>query len=88
MQALGGTLSEGSTDQGRLATPAKQKLSWGEKRDLRRKRRKMFEEVMGWILVPALLYIGYLIFSAVGGIPKELTDFAAEVFATVTGGKL
>ena len=70
------------------AAPARQKLSWGEKRDRRRRRRKVFEEVLGWILVPALIYIAYLIFQAVGGIPKELQDFAAEVFNTVTGGRL
>jgi hypothetical protein len=69
-----------------VAAPTRQKLGWGEKRDKRRKRRKMFEEVLGWILVPALLYAAYLAFQAVGGIPKELTDFAAEVFATLTGG--
>ncbi|MCU0885158.1 MAG: hypothetical protein MUC44_09445 [Beijerinckiaceae bacterium] len=75
-------------NEGQTTAPAKQKLSWGEKRDRRRRRRKIFEEVLGWILVPALIYIAYLIFQAVGGIPKELQDFAVEVFNTVTGGRL
>ena len=73
-------------NQPQTTAPAKQKLTWGEKRD--RRRRKVFEEVLGWILVPALIYIAYLIFQAVGGIPKELQDFAVEVFNTVTGGRL
>ncbi|MGL4440999.1 MAG: hypothetical protein ACRCUE_17195 [Bosea sp. (in: a-proteobacteria)] len=81
-------MSQDAAEQGQVAAPIKQKLSWGEKRDRRRKRRKVFEEVLGWILVPALIYVAYLIFNAVGGIPKELSEFAAEVFATVTGGRL
>jgi hypothetical protein len=80
-------LSQGSAEEGHVAAPVKQKLNWGEKRDRRRQRRKVFEEVLGWILVPALLYVAYLVFNAVGGIPKELSDFAVEVFATVTGGR-
>jgi len=73
--------------EGKAAVPAKEKLSWGEKRDRRRRRRKVFEEVLGWILVPAIIYIGFLIFQAVGGIPRELQDFAAEVFSTLTGSR-
>jgi hypothetical protein len=65
----------------------KPKLSWGEKRDRRRRRRKVFEEVLGWLLVPALLYGAYLIFQAVGGIPKELQDFAKELFGVLTGSR-
>jgi hypothetical protein len=67
--------------------PAKPKLSWGEKRDRRRRRRKIFEEAMGWLLVPALLYGAYLLFQATGGIPKELQEFAMEVFAMLTGSR-
>lgn len=81
-------MSQEAAERGHVAAPTKQKLSWGEKRDRRRKRRKVFEEVLGWILVPALVYVAYLIFNAVGGIPKELTDFAAEVFAAVTSGRV
>lgn len=80
-------MAKNTAEQGHVAAPAKPRLSWGEKRDRRRKRRKVFEEVLGWIMVPALIYVVYLIFNAVGGIPKELTDFAAEVFAAITGGR-
>lgn len=80
-------LNQNTAEQGHVATPVKGKLSWVEKRNRRRKRRKVFEEVLGWILVPALVYVVYLIFNAIGGIPKELTDFAAEVFAAITGGR-
>ncbi|MCX7340088.1 MAG: hypothetical protein NT037_06125 [Hyphomicrobiales bacterium] len=65
----------------------KESLSWGEKRDRRRRRRKLFEEALGWILVPAMIYGGYLIVQSVGGIPKELQDFAVEVFNALTGAR-
>ncbi|RYE34821.1 MAG: hypothetical protein EOP23_03110 [Hyphomicrobiales bacterium] len=70
------------------ARPTKEKLGWFEKRDRRRRRRKIFEEVLGWILVPAFIYLIYLGFQAIGGIPKELTDFANELIAiAMKGGK-
>lgn len=71
------------------AAPApKEKLGWFEKRDRRRRRRKIFEEVLGWILVPAFIYLIYLGVQAVGGIPKELIDFANELIAlAMKGGK-
>ena len=70
------------------ARPPKQKLGWFEKRDRRRRRRKIFEEVLGWILVPAFIYLIYLGVQAVGGIPKELIDFANELIAmAMKGGK-
>ena len=68
--------------------PKKEKLGWFEKRDRRRRRRKLFEEVLGWILVPAFVYLIYLGIHAVGGIPKEAIDFANELIAmALKGGK-
>lgn len=69
------------------AVPArKEKLSWFEKRDRRRRRRKLFEEVLGWILVPAFIYLIYLGVKAIGGIPKELIDFGNELLSLVMKG--
>ncbi len=70
------------------APPRRQKLSWFEKRDRRRRRRKVFEEVLGWILVPAFIYGIYLAVKAVGGIPKELIDFGNELIGIVFKGGL
>jgi hypothetical protein len=81
------TLDKDAQGQAKTVVVVKEKLSWGEKRDRRRRRRKMFEEVLGWILVPTLISIGYLIFQAVGGVPKELQDFAREVFSTLMSGR-
>ncbi|CAM5214768.1 putative protein OS=Bosea thiooxidans OX=53254 GN=SAMN05660750_01627 PE=4 SV=1 [Bosea thiooxidans] len=70
------------------ARPPKEKLGWFEKRDRRRRRRKVFEEVLGWILVPAIIYLIYLCIQAVGGIPKEIIDFANEIITmAMKGGK-
>jgi hypothetical protein len=35
--------------------PPKAKLTWREKRWERRRKRRVFEEVLGWILVPVIL---------------------------------
>lgn len=62
------------------AAPApKEKLGWFEKRARRRRRRIVFEEVLGWILVPAFLYLLWLGYRAVGGVPKEIVDFGNEL---------
>ncbi|KPF72801.1 hypothetical protein IP69_02785 [Bosea sp. AAP35] len=70
----------------RAAARHKEKLSWFEKRDRRRRRRKIFEEVLGWILVPAFVYLIYLGVKAVGGIPKELIDFGNELIGILFKG--
>jgi hypothetical protein len=41
--------------QGARTLEAPAKLSWREKRYRRRRRRVWFEEILGWILVPAIL---------------------------------
>jgi Fe2+ transport system protein B len=64
----------------------KPKLGWLEKRDQRRRRRILFEEVLGWILVPAFIYLIYLAIKSVGGIPKELIDFGNELLGIVMKG--
>lgn len=64
----------------------RRKPGWLEKRDRRRRRRKVFEEVLGWILVPAFLYLIYIGVKAVGGIPKELIDFGNELVGIVLKG--
>ncbi len=66
--------------------PRRQKLGWLEKRDRRRKRRRMFEEILGWILVPAFIYGIYLAVRGVGGVPKELVDFGNELIGIVMKG--
>ncbi|MCV9939828.1 hypothetical protein OIU35_26035 [Boseaceae bacterium BT-24-1] len=61
------------------ASAPKEKLGWFEKRARRRRRRIVFEEVLGWILVPAFLYLLWLGYRAIGGVPKEIIDFGNEL---------
>lgn len=76
-------IEAGGTTMGR---PPKEKLSWFEKRDRRRRRRKLFEEILGWILVPAFIYLIYLGVKSIGGIPKEIIDFGNELIGIVMKG--
>jgi hypothetical protein len=64
---------------------ARPKLSWSEKRERRRKGRRRFEELVGWIIVPALIYVGYLIYQAVGGIPPEVSALVSDLVKAATG---
>lgn len=70
--------SEAAATAAAAAAP-KEKLGWFEKRARRRRRRIVFEEVLGWILVPAFLYLMWLGFQAIGGVPKEIIDFGHEL---------
>jgi len=79
-----GVLAHGT--EAEQATLPRRKLGWLEKRDRRRRRRKTFEEVLGWILVPAFLYLIYLGVKAIGGIPKELIDFGNELLGIMMKG--
>lgn len=51
-----------------VAAPAK--LSWRQQRQVRRRRRVWFEEIMGWILVPVIVIGSYwlveLVLNAMG----------------------
>ena len=55
------------------AGPVPEPLSWREKRWERRRKRKIAEEVLGWILVPLILLAGYgflkVILGALGTTP-------------------
>lgn len=68
------------------ARPAREKLGWLEKRARRRRRRVMFEEILGWILVPAFIYLIYLGVKAIGGVPKEIIDFGNELIGIMMKG--
>ncbi len=70
---------EGEVAAQAAARAPKEKLGWFEKRARRRRRRIIFEEVLGWIMVPAFLYLLYLGYRAVGGVPKEAMDFFQEL---------
>jgi hypothetical protein len=69
-------------EEGRLeaapAASAPAKISWREKRYRRRRRRVWFEEILGWILVPIILFGGYWLvmvsLDALGTSPSAIID--------------
>lgn len=70
-------IHEGALEASRtLDAPAK--LSWREKRYLRRRRRVWFEEILGWILVPVIIVGCYwlltILLNAVGTSPAAIME--------------
>jgi len=69
-------------EEGRLeaapAASAPAKISWREKRYRRRRRRVWLEEILGWILVPIILFGGYwliiVMLDALGTSPSAIID--------------
>ena len=62
--------------------PSPRKPTWREKRWQRRRRRKLFEEVLGWILVPIILVALY--WAVKGGLNAAGTSPSAVVQAVKT----
>jgi hypothetical protein len=56
---------------------------WFERRRERRRRRIIFEEIVGWLLVPFILYFLYLGYVALGGLPQPAKDVIKEVTSGV-----
>jgi hypothetical protein len=59
---------------------------WFEKRRERRKKRRLFEEVVAWIFVPALIYGCYLLYQASGGLPPAAFEFLGEMTSMALRG--
>ncbi|MGO4385991.1 hypothetical protein AB4Y85_00495 [Microvirga sp. 2YAF29] len=70
-------LHEGHLEPTRLVE-APAKLSWRDKREVRRRKRVWFEEILAWILVPVILFGCYWLatigLAAVGTSPEALLD--------------
>ncbi|WP_210483300.1 hypothetical protein [Microvirga antarctica] len=72
-------LHEGPLEASPTIAPAK--ASWREQRRNRRRRRVWFEEILGWILVPAILIGSYWVVEGVLGAVG--TSFSA-IFSGLT----
>ncbi|MXQ11097.1 hypothetical protein [Microvirga makkahensis] len=70
-------LHEAPVEATRIIEP-RPKLSWREQRELRRRRRIWFEEILGWILVPAIIVGCYWLLNvglaAMGTSPEALME--------------
>ncbi|MEZ0170443.1 hypothetical protein [Microvirga sp. TS319] len=76
-------LNEAPIEATRIIEPPP-KPSWREKRERRRRRRVWFEEILGWVLVPAIIVGCYWSLkaglAAMGSSPEALM----EGFRTLT----
>lgn len=77
--------AEAVADEPASAAPVAYKLTWREKRYLRRRRRIWFEEILGWILVPVILYACYWSLeqglAAIGMTPASLIEGLNAIIA-------
>jgi hypothetical protein len=68
------------------AAPA-HKLTWREKRWQRRRRRKLFEEILGWILVPIIcIALYWAIKAGLNAAGTSPTAVYQAIKALVSGG--
>ena len=74
--------------EGPLAQAQPAKKTWREKRWERRRRRIWFEEILGWLLVPVILFVGYWalvsVLAAFGTTPGQIVDV---IKAVLSGGR-
>jgi hypothetical protein len=66
---------------------APQRKTWREKRWERRRRRIWFEEILGWILVPVILFAAYWVFdatlNALGTSPAAIMDGISTIISAL-----
>jgi hypothetical protein len=55
------------------------KLTWRQQREVRRRRRVLFEEILGWILVPIILVGSYWLIELI------LNSLGTSVEAIING---
>ncbi len=68
------------------AVPAKPELSWREQRWERRRKRRLAEEIAGWILVPLILVGSYFLLSALLTALGTSPGAVIEALTQIRGG--
>ena len=64
------------------------RLTGRERRWQRRRRRRAFEELMGWILVPIILVVGYwAIKGSLNALGTSPTAIVSQVKQLLSGGR-
>lgn len=80
----------GDLSEEKPARPQRHKKGWREQRWERRRRRRVFEEVLGWIVVPLILISAYWGvksgLSAVGTTPTALIEGVKTAISSRGGG--
>ena len=76
----------GGGPQGVQAPP--RRLTGRERRWQRRRRRRAFEELLGWVLVPIILVVGYwAIKGSLNALGTSPTAIVAQVKQLISGGR-
>ena len=78
-------IHQGSLPSAPVETTPARKLSWREKRWERRRKRRWAEEILGWVLVPAIVVGGYWIVNIIlEGLGTSLPAIASGLQAILT----
>lgn len=68
------------------AAPQRTKKGWREKRWERRRRRRWFEEILGWILVPIIILAIYWgITAGLAAMGTDLTSLIQGIKTAISG---
>lgn len=82
-----GPLQQATPAPTQRAAPQRYKKSWREKRWERRRRRRWFEEILGWILVPAIVIACIWAVSAgLGAMGTDLNSLIQGIKSIMSGG--
>jgi hypothetical protein len=80
------SMTFGEAEATPAATPSRHKKSWREQRWERRRRRRVFEEILGWIFVPIIVLSAYWAvkagLAAFGTTPTALIEGIKAVIAS------
>ncbi|HZH51589.1 MAG TPA: hypothetical protein VEZ16_06875 [Microvirga sp.] len=66
------------------AVSAHPKLTWRQQREVRRRRRVWFEEILGWILVPIILVGSYWLIGVILHSLGTSIDAIIQGISTIT----
>lgn len=72
-----GPLPQSEAAPAQRATPQRYKKTWREKRWERRRRRRWFEEILGWILVPVIVIV--CVWAVSAGLAALGTDLSSLI---------
>lgn len=77
----------GPLPQAKPVPPQRVRKSWREKRWERRRRRRFFEEVLAWILVPVILIAVYWgVKAGLNAMGTDFTSLVQGIKTAISGG--
>ncbi|MFC4174792.1 hypothetical protein ACFOYU_22520 [Microvirga sp. GCM10011540] len=77
-------LHKGPLEPASTAAAPATRLSWRQEREIRRRRRVWFEEILGWILVPVIVVGSYWLVETVLNALGTSVDAIIEGLGAIT----